>query len=103
MEDVAQINESRRGDEDDLHHPEADVRNGEGLVVADVLTTGLLGVAGEARLLVAPHLLSGGSQHQDAEDEQHRQPDFAHNGGVFLGTFQQLPQQVPVPHTASRI
>uniref|UniRef100_A0A3P9BIM1 Uncharacterized protein n=1 Tax=Maylandia zebra TaxID=106582 RepID=A0A3P9BIM1_9CICH len=81
---MTKINESGRGDKDDLHHPEADVRNGEGRVIADVLTTRLLGVAREAGLLVAPHLLSSSPQHQDAEDEQHCQPDFTHYSGVFL-------------------
>uniref|UniRef100_A0A3Q4HGC9 Uncharacterized protein n=1 Tax=Neolamprologus brichardi TaxID=32507 RepID=A0A3Q4HGC9_NEOBR len=81
---MTKINESGRGDKDDLHHPEADVRNGEGRVIADVLTTRLLGVAREAGLLVAPHLLSSSPQHQDAEDEQHCQPDFAHYSGVLL-------------------
>uniref|UniRef100_A0AAZ1XD12 Uncharacterized protein n=1 Tax=Oreochromis aureus TaxID=47969 RepID=A0AAZ1XD12_OREAU len=87
---MTKINESGRGDKDDLHHPEADVRNGEGCVIADVLTTRLLGVTREAGLLVAPHLLSSSPQHQDAEDEQHRQPDFAHYSGVLLSTFKIL-------------
>uniref|UniRef100_A0A8C6L8U9 Uncharacterized protein n=1 Tax=Nothobranchius furzeri TaxID=105023 RepID=A0A8C6L8U9_NOTFU len=66
-----------RGHEDDLQHPESDVRDGEGFIVADILTTRLLGVTGEVGLLVAPHLLGGSPQHQDPEDEEDSQPDLA--------------------------
>uniref|UniRef100_A0A3B4TWB4 Uncharacterized protein n=1 Tax=Seriola dumerili TaxID=41447 RepID=A0A3B4TWB4_SERDU len=66
-----------RGHKDDLQHPKADVGDGESDVIADILATGLLGVTGEARLLVAPHLLCRSTQDQDAEDEQDddREPD----------------------------
>ena len=74
---MAQVDESRRGHEDDLQHPKADVRDGEGLVVADILATGLLGVTGEVGLLVAPDLFGRGPQYQDPEDEEDSQPDFA--------------------------
>uniref|UniRef100_A0A3B3SVV3 Uncharacterized protein n=1 Tax=Paramormyrops kingsleyae TaxID=1676925 RepID=A0A3B3SVV3_9TELE len=81
---MSQVQERRSGDEDDLQHPEADMRDGEGLVVTDVLTAGLLGVALEGRLLVPPGTLHRGAQHQDAEDEEHRQPDLPPGCGVGL-------------------
>uniref|UniRef100_A0A3Q3FFQ8 Uncharacterized protein n=1 Tax=Labrus bergylta TaxID=56723 RepID=A0A3Q3FFQ8_9LABR len=74
---MAQVDEGRRGHEDDLQHPKTDVRDGEGLVVADILTTRLLGITGEVRLLISPDLLSRGPQHQYPEDEEDSQPDFA--------------------------
>uniref|UniRef100_A0A673HVJ2 Uncharacterized protein n=1 Tax=Sinocyclocheilus rhinocerous TaxID=307959 RepID=A0A673HVJ2_9TELE len=87
-----------RGDEDDLKHPESDVRDREGYIIAYILATGLFGVAGETGLLIAPNLLCGSTEHQDAEDEEYGEPDFAHHRGVFLGTFQKLPKRVPVSH-----
>ncbi|KAJ0004359.1 hypothetical protein NQD34_010572 [Periophthalmus magnuspinnatus] len=101
MQDVAQVNQCGSGHKDDLHDPEADVRDGESFVVADILTTGLFGVTGESRLLIAPHLLCCCAQNHDPEDKQHRQPHFPHHSGVLLGTLEQLPQGVPVRHTAS--
>ena len=98
MEDVSQVDQRGRGHEDDLQHPEADVGDGESDVVAHVLTTGLLGVTGEARQLVAPHFLCRRAEDQDAEDEEDGEPHFPHHGGVLLGLFQKLCQQVPVPH-----
>uniref|UniRef100_A0A8C7TC99 Uncharacterized protein n=1 Tax=Oncorhynchus mykiss TaxID=8022 RepID=A0A8C7TC99_ONCMY len=49
---------------------------------ADVVAAGLLGVAGEARLLVAPDRLGRHHEDQDSEDEDDRQPDAADAGGM---------------------
>uniref|UniRef100_A0A8C9QRY4 Uncharacterized protein n=1 Tax=Scleropages formosus TaxID=113540 RepID=A0A8C9QRY4_SCLFO len=87
--DVAQVYQGRRGDEDDLHHPETDVGDGEDVVVAHVLTTGLLRVADEARLLVPPHVLSPSTQDQDPEDEQNTHPYLSQDRGVGLHLVQE--------------
>lgn len=56
MEDVTEVDERWRGDEDNLKDPESNVWDREGFVVADVLATGLFGVADHIRLFVTPHL-----------------------------------------------
>uniref|UniRef100_A0A4W6DFY8 Uncharacterized protein n=1 Tax=Lates calcarifer TaxID=8187 RepID=A0A4W6DFY8_LATCA len=81
MDDVPQVDQRGCGHEDDLQHPKTDVGDGESDVVAHVLATGLLGVAGEARLLIAPHLLCRSTQDQDAEDEQDK-PNASDAGRV---------------------
>lgn len=127
MQDVAQIKQLRRRHGDDLKNPKSDMRDGEGVVVADVLAARLLGVAHEVRLLIAPHLdqikrsevmssrnmcrrssrsssclcsdlVGSRAEDQDAEDEQHREPDLANHCGVALHFIQQASQHVPFTH-----
>lgn len=56
VHDMSQVDQRRGGDEDDLKDPETNVRDGEGVVVADVFTTGLLGVTNHIGLLITPNL-----------------------------------------------
>lgn len=58
--------------------------DGEEVVIADTVAARLLGVAGEARLLITPHTLCCDHQYQDAENEQDREPDATDACGVSV-------------------
>uniref|UniRef100_A0A3Q1II87 Uncharacterized protein n=1 Tax=Anabas testudineus TaxID=64144 RepID=A0A3Q1II87_ANATE len=85
------------------HHPEADMGDGEGLVVADVLATRLLGVAFEGGLLISPGRFHRSTQHQDSEDEEDRQPDLSPSSRVGLDLVQQTTQSTPVTHSQGAV
>lgn len=76
VQHVAQVDERRCGNKNDLQHPEANVGDGEGFVVADILATRLLRVTGEIRLLITPNLFGCCTQNQDAEDKKDSQPNL---------------------------
>uniref|UniRef100_A0A3P9NCU6 Uncharacterized protein n=1 Tax=Poecilia reticulata TaxID=8081 RepID=A0A3P9NCU6_POERE len=76
----------RGGHQDELESPQPDVRDWEELVVADAVAAGLLGVAGEAGLFIAPNALGGNHQHQDAEDEDDGEPNASDAGGMPVYT-----------------
>lgn len=82
MHDMAEVHERRRGHKDDLHGPEADVGNGERLVIAHIGTTRLFGIAHHFALLVPPHFFHPGSDDHDPEDEEHGHPDLPNNRGM---------------------
>uniref|UniRef100_A0A8C6F6J4 Uncharacterized protein n=1 Tax=Monodon monoceros TaxID=40151 RepID=A0A8C6F6J4_MONMO len=80
----------------ELQGPEADVGDGEELVVADVGAAWLLSVAVKVLLLVPPHALRGHHVHQHAEDEHHRQPDASEGCGVLVHPAQEGLERLPV-------
>uniref|UniRef100_A0A8C4IZL4 Uncharacterized protein n=1 Tax=Dromaius novaehollandiae TaxID=8790 RepID=A0A8C4IZL4_DRONO len=74
---MCQVQEGRYRHEYDLQNPEAYVRDGKGLVVADILTTRLLSVAPESRLFISPSRFNCCPQQQDSENKEDRQPYFS--------------------------
>uniref|UniRef100_A0A7N8XAL4 Uncharacterized protein n=1 Tax=Mastacembelus armatus TaxID=205130 RepID=A0A7N8XAL4_9TELE len=76
--------QGRSGNQDELKCPKADVGDGEEVVVADTVAARLLGVAGEAGLLVTPHALGRNHEDQDAENEQNREPYATNACGVSV-------------------
>uniref|UniRef100_A0A671W875 Uncharacterized protein n=1 Tax=Sparus aurata TaxID=8175 RepID=A0A671W875_SPAAU len=88
--------EGRAGDEDELQGPQADVGDGEEVVVADVGAAGLLGVAVKVFLLVAPHSLRRHHVHHHSEDKHHRQPYPAERCGVFVHPTEEGLEGLPV-------
>lgn len=68
---VQHHHEGRAGDKNQLQCPQANVGDGEVVVVADVSATGLAGVAVEVSLVIAPDPLSSHHEDQDPENEDH--------------------------------
>uniref|UniRef100_A0A3B5QD25 Uncharacterized protein n=1 Tax=Xiphophorus maculatus TaxID=8083 RepID=A0A3B5QD25_XIPMA len=88
--------QGRGGNQNELEGPQADVGDGEEVVIADTVAARLLGVASEAGLLVPPHGLSRNHQDQDAEDEQDREPDAADPSGVSVNAANDSIKRCPV-------
>lgn len=88
--------QGRRGHHDELQSPQTHLRHGKELVEADVLAPWLLGVTHEILRLVFPDIFSSGHKHQDAEDEEHREPNPTNHSRVFIHAAQNALQENPV-------
>uniref|UniRef100_A0A4X2K573 Uncharacterized protein n=1 Tax=Vombatus ursinus TaxID=29139 RepID=A0A4X2K573_VOMUR len=84
------------GDEDELQSPQADVGDGEEVVVADVGAARLARVTVKVLLLITPHALRRYHVHQHTEDEDHGEPDTAESRGVLVDSAQERLQGLPV-------
>lgn len=69
---VQHHHEGRASDENELEGPEANVGDGEEVIVADVDAAGLSSVAVEVSLLVAPDSFSGHDEDQHPKNKHHR-------------------------------
>uniref|UniRef100_A0A493TTD5 Uncharacterized protein n=1 Tax=Anas platyrhynchos platyrhynchos TaxID=8840 RepID=A0A493TTD5_ANAPP len=86
----------RRGDKDQLQGPESDVRDREKVVIANISTPRLKGIADKILLFISPDSLCSHDQDHDAEDEQDREPYLPDASGVFVYTSQDGLQRSPI-------
>uniref|UniRef100_A0A663MVQ3 Uncharacterized protein n=1 Tax=Athene cunicularia TaxID=194338 RepID=A0A663MVQ3_ATHCN len=88
--------EGRAGHQDELQGPEADVGDGEEVVVADVGAARLPRVAVKVLVVVAPDPLGRHHVDQQAEDEDEGEPDAAEGCGVLVGPAEEPFEHLPV-------
>uniref|UniRef100_A0A8B9CTL5 Secreted protein n=1 Tax=Anser brachyrhynchus TaxID=132585 RepID=A0A8B9CTL5_9AVES len=86
----------RTSDEDELQGPQADVGDGEEVVVADVGAARLPRVAVKVLLLIPPDALGRHHVDQHAEDKDHGEPDAAEGRGVLVDPAEQRLQCFPI-------
>jgi len=98
MHDVHEEDQRRRGDEDDVEHPESVLGDGEGHVVAHLLAARLQGVAGELLLLVIEQVAGDGSQDQNPKDKHEQEPETAEHRRVGLEAVKESAEEAPFAH-----
>uniref|UniRef100_A0A3Q0RC50 Uncharacterized protein n=1 Tax=Amphilophus citrinellus TaxID=61819 RepID=A0A3Q0RC50_AMPCI len=88
---------------DQLESPEPGVGDGEVVVVADILTTGLAGVAVKVFLFVTPDLFTGHQEDQEPEDKNYGEPDSTKSCGVLVRPTEEALQEEPVHGVVSDV
>uniref|UniRef100_A0A3B4F633 Uncharacterized protein n=2 Tax=Haplochromini TaxID=319058 RepID=A0A3B4F633_9CICH len=88
---------------DQLESPESGVRDGEVVVIADILTTRLAGVAIKVLLFVAPDLFTSHQEDQEPEDEDNGKPDSTKPCGVLVSPTEETLQEDPVHGVVSDV
>lgn len=86
----------RAGDKDQLESPQARVCNWEVVIIADVVATGLAGVAVKVLLLIAPDLLASHEKNQKPKNKNNSEPDATKCCGVFVHSTQETLKKAPV-------
>lgn len=100
---VERHKKGRAGDKDQLQSPESGVGDGEVVVVADIVTTRLPGVAIKVLLLVTPDLLASHQEDQEPEDENDGEPDATERCGVFVHPAEEALKEGPVHGVTSDV
>lgn len=94
--DMHHHQERGAGDEDELQGPQSDVRDGEEVVIADIVAPGLSRVAFEVFLFITPYLLGCHHKHHDPEEENNREPNSAEGCGVLVHPTEEALEECPV-------
>uniref|UniRef100_A0A8C2U3H6 Uncharacterized protein n=1 Tax=Coturnix japonica TaxID=93934 RepID=A0A8C2U3H6_COTJA len=83
-------------DKDELQSPQADVGNGEEVVIADIGAAWLACIAVKVLLLIPPDTFSCHHIDQDTEDKDHGEPDATKGSGIFVDPTEQPLQCFPI-------
>ena len=78
------------------------MRQGGKAIVADVLAARLARVADKLALLIVVDGFSPNSRENDAEDDEHGEPQLPHEGGVVVDLLQQPREEAPAHGVAGR-
>lgn len=70
--------------------------DGEEVVIADIVASGLSCVAFEVFLFITPDLLGGHHKHHDPEEEHNRKPNSAESCGVLVDPTEEALEECPV-------
>uniref|UniRef100_A0A665USY7 Uncharacterized protein n=1 Tax=Echeneis naucrates TaxID=173247 RepID=A0A665USY7_ECHNA len=79
-----------------LESPQANVRDGEEVVIADVGATWLAGVAIKVSLVINPDTLCSHHKDQHPKDKDHRQPDATKGSGVLVDSTEKTLEKLPI-------
>lgn len=91
------------GDKDQLESPESGVGDWKVVVIADIVTTWLSGVAIKVLLFVTPHLLAGHQEDQESEDENDGKPDATKRRRVLIHPAKEALKEGPVHGVVSDV
>lgn len=98
MHGVHDKNQRRRGDEDDVEHPESVLGDWEGHVIADLFAARLERVTGELFLLIFKEVAGYSPQDQNPKHEHEKEPETTQHWGVGLEAVEEPPEEAPFTH-----
>ncbi len=98
MHGIYEENQGRRGDEDDVKHPESVLGDREGHVVAHLFAARLEGVAGELLLLIVKQVTGYSPKDQYPKDKHDKDPETSKHRRVGLEAIKEGTEEAPFTH-----